>query len=191
MMELQTLIRARRTIRRFEQKTLSKEQLYRYIDAARLAPSAANLQPLKYVLVFRPEVCEKLFPLTRWAGYLENYAPKENERPTAYIAVCADLNIRKNGYEYDAGAAAEHIILSALSDGVGACWMGAIDYEKISALLGLDENLKLLSVIALGYSKESPSATKMEDGNVEYFIGEDGTLKVPKRSLDEVIIKSL
>ena len=190
-MEFQTLIRARRTIRKFEQNPVSKEQLHRYIDAARLAPSAANLQPLKYVSVSSPEVCEKLFFLTRWAGYLEDYTPKDGERPTAYIAVCADLNIRKNGYELDAGAAAENIILSALSDGVGACWMGAIDYQKISELLGLDENLKLLYVIALGYPKESPSEVEMEDENVKYFIGEDGTLKVPKRSLDEVIIKSL
>lgn len=190
-MDFQALIRARRTIRKFEQKPVSKEQLHRYIDAARLAPSAANMQPLKYVPVSRPALCKKLFPLTRWAGYLSDYAPKEGERPTAYIAVCADLNIRKNGYELDAGAAAENIILSALSDGVGACWMGAIDYQKISELLGLDESVKLLYVIALGYPKESPSTVELEDENVKYFIGEDAALKVPKRSLEEVIIKSL
>lgn len=186
------LLKSRRTIRKFTPQPLSSEQLARYIDAARVAPSGANIQPLKYIAVHSKSMAEKVFPLVKWAGYLApNYNPKDNEHPAAYVAVCADLSLRKSGYELDAGAAVENLILAALEDGVGACWMGAIDYEKISELLGIDGSLKLLCVVALGYPSESPTETELEDGNIKYYIGNDGELRVPKRPLDDILIKML
>ncbi len=183
------LIQSRRTIRKFNRQSVSAEQLKRYINAARVAPSAANIQPLKYIAVQSCEMTQKIFPLVRWAGYLApDYNPCENEQPAAYVAVCADLSLRKSGYELDAGAAAENLILTALEDGVGACWMGAISYEKISEFLGIAEPLKLLFVIALGYPAETPSEASC-DGSIKYYVGSDGNLQVPKRSADDVIIK--
>lgn len=191
-MTLYELIKSRRTIRKFSQKTLCTEQLARYIDAARVAPSGANMQPLKYIAVTSAEMTQKIFPLVKWAGYLApEYNPKEDERPTAYIAVCADLSIRTSGYEVDMGAAVENLILAALSDGVGACWMGAIDYEKISELLDIGDHLKLLCVVALGYPSETPEETEMADGSVKYYVGENENLHVPKRALNEVLLKTL
>ena len=189
-MDLNTLIKSRRTIRKFRQERLSVSLLENFIDAARVAPSGSNIQPLKYIVVQSEEMTQKLFPLVRWAGYLApNYNPSEEERPTAYIAVCADLSLRKEGYEPDMGAAVENLILSAFSNGVGACWMKAIDYEKISELLNLEKNLKLLCIVALGYPDESPQETEMKESDVKYYIGEDGELHVPKRTLAEVLVK--
>ena len=72
------------------------EQLRRYVDAARVAPSGANLQPLKYVIVRTEEMTDKVFSLVKWAAYLApDYNPKETERPTAYVVVCADTTLRK------------------------------------------------------------------------------------------------
>ena len=105
-MDVFSLIKSRRTIRKFEQKPISEEQLKMYVDAARVAPSGANLQPLKYVIVQNADMTDKLFPLLKWAGYLApDYNPKEDEKPTAYIVVCVDEEIRKSGFEQDAGAA--------------------------------------------------------------------------------------
>ncbi len=188
-MNINELLKARRTIRKFRQTPLSKEQLTRYIEMARVAPSAANLQPLKYIVVNSPEMTKKLFPLVKWAGYLApDYDPGEGERPVAYIAVCADTSVRRTGYDIDVGAAVENIIISALSDGVGACWMGAIDRTKIGELLGLSENLVLSCVVALGYPAESPREAEVIDGNIKYYLDENKTLCVPKRAMEDVLI---
>lgn len=191
-MDFFDLIKSRRTIRKFKNESLSAEQLARYIDAARVAPSAANMQPLKYIAVASREMAEKVFPLVKWAGYLNGeYNPKDGEHPTAFIAVCADHSVRQGGYEVDMGAAVENLILAALADGVGACWMGAIDYQKISELLKIPENLKLLCVVALGYPAETPEEVGVEDNSIKYYIGENENLQVPKRSLDDVLLKTL
>lgn len=190
-MDINDIILSRRTIRKFSQKPLNTEQLIKYVNAARVAPSAANLQPLKYVIINTPDMADKMFPLVKWAGYLGGkYTPNDNERPVAYIAVLADTDIRKDGYDIDIGAAVENLILSALADGVGACWMAAIDYNKITELLDLPENLKLCCVVAMGYPAEAPKEVCLTDGGIKYFLDGD-TLCVPKRSIEEVIVKSV
>ena len=182
------LIQKRRTIRKFAQTPLKQEQLLRYIDCARVAPSGMNLQPLKYAAVCSPEMTEKIFPMLKWAGYLApEYDPKEGERPTGYIVVCADTAIRKAGYEADVGAAVENIILSALEEGVGACWIGSVDRPALKELLKLPEEITITHVVALGYPSEDPRDAPVEEGNIKYYL-EDGTLMVPKRSREEVLL---
>ncbi len=190
-MDIYELIKSRRTIRKFKHTPIEKEQLLKMIDAARVAPSGGNLQPIKYAVVNSKEMTDKMFELVRWAAYLApDYNPKEDEKPTAYIAVYGDTSIKKQGFETDMGAAVENMILTALSSGIGACWMGAIEYEKITELLDAGENLKLLCVVALGYPKEEPKETDITDG-IKYFLDEDNVLNVPKRSMDEVTVKIL
>ncbi len=189
-MDFIELIKSRRTIRKFEQTPLETEKLLNYVDAARVAPSAANLQPLKYVVVNSQEMNDKIFEKVKWAGYLApKYNPRKDERPTAYIIVCVDRSISKNGAETDVGAAVENIILSALSEGVGTCWMGAIDREGIGEIIKVSENMDISCVVALGYPKESPKEVEISD-SVKYYL-ENDTLCVPKRQMDEVLIKTM
>ena len=99
-MDIYELIKKRRTIRKFEQKPIEKDLLLKMTDAARVAPSGGNLQPIKYAVVNSKEMCDKMFSLVRWAAYLApDYNPKEDERPTAYIAVYGDTSIKKQGFE--------------------------------------------------------------------------------------------
>lgn len=190
-MDIHDIFKSRRTIRKFKQPPLSEEQLLRYIDSARLAPSAGNMQPLKYIVVHSLAMKERLFPLVKWAAYLApDYNPKENEKPTAYIVVCADRTIRKSGYEIDVGAAVENLILSAWVDGVGSCIMGAIDRQKIRTLLDIPEELEVSCVISLGYPAEIPRETKVTD-SIRYYLDEDGILCVPKREREDVLINIL
>lgn len=186
------LIKSRRTIRKFKQTPLSEAQLLRYVDAARHAPSAGNLQPLKYAVVHSRAMTEKIFPLVKWAAYLAPlYNPEEEERPTAYVVVCADTSIRQSDYETDVGAAVENLILSAWADGVGSCFMGAIDRPKIGELLKLPANLKIICVVALGYPAEMPKIVELEDDDIQYYLNDEGTLCVPKRNLEDVLIKTV
>lgn len=191
-MNIYEFIKSRRTIRKFRQDELSVEQLNKYIDAARVAPSAANIQPLKYVVVKSREMSEKMFPLVKWAGYLApDYNPKEGERPTAYIVVCADTTIRKAGYDMDIGAAVENMMLCALADNVGACWMLSIDRDEIRKLLSIDEHLEISCVVAMGYLAETPKEASVENGDIKYYLDKTNTLCVPKRGMDDVIIKTV
>lgn len=191
-MDIYSFIKSRRTIRKFKQEQLSCEQLEKYIDAARVAPSAANIQPLKYIAVQSREMAEKMFPLVKWAGYLApEYNPKEGERPTAYVIVCADNTIRKSGYDMDIGAAVENMMLCALEDNVGACWMGSIDRPAIKELLDVPEELEISCVVALGYLAETPKEASVEDDNIKYYLDDTSTLCVPKRGMKDILLKTL
>ncbi len=183
-MSVYELILNRRTIRKFEQKPISEENLEKMVNAARVAPSGANLQPLKYIAVKSSKMCDKIFPLTKYAGYLEDGAPKEGERPVAYIIVLEDENIRK-GAALDAGAAIENIILTALEEGIASCWVGSVDRDKLAELLNLPENLVINSVVALGYPAQQSMVAELES-DIKYYLDEQGTLHVPKRSMEEI-----
>lgn len=184
------LLKKRRTIRKFKQLHVDTKDILDILDCARLAPSAANLQPLKYAFVNEKLDCDAIFPLTRWAGYLGgDGTPKEGEQPTAYIAVLNDETIKREGYELDAGAAAMSIIIAAESRGIASCWLGAIDRPRIAEFLGLPEHIKVVSLIALGYPAEKSRAVPYK-GDIKYYRDSDNSLCVPKRSLDEIIINS-
>ena len=191
-MNIYEFIKSRRTIRKFKQDELSVEQLQKYIDVARVAPSAANIQPLKYIVVKSREMSEKMFLLVKWAGYLATeYNPEEGERPTAYVVVCADTTIRKAGYDMDIGAAVENMMLCALADNVGACWMLSIDRDEIRKLLSIDEHLEISCVVAMGYLAETPKEALVENGDIKYYLDKTNTLCVPKRQMGDIIIKTV
>ena len=80
------------------------------------------------------------------------------------------------------------MMLRATELELGTCWLGAIDREKISAELNLPENLKLLYLLAVGVPMQESQICDMENGNVKYFEDENGTINVPKRSLEEIIV---
>lgn len=186
-MEITEGILKRRSIRRFRQDPIPLETLKKAVDAARLAPSAANIQPLRYILVVNRDLRKKMFPALKWAGYISPRGdPPAGEEPTAYVIVLVNKDIARDDYQLDAGAAIENLILTALEDGIGSCWLGAIDRERIREILHIDEDFEIESVIALGYPNENPVVETMKD-SILYWKDEGGRLHVPKRSLDEVL----
>lgn len=186
-MSVYDLIKKRRSIRRFEQRPIAEELLRGFVDAARLAPTGANLQPLKFKIVNDAELCRQIFAQTKWAGYLPDWNPTEKEAPTAYIAVCVDMEIKKAEDFCDIGAAAQNIFLTAQEQGIAACWLGAINKPEISRILHIEAPIKLHTVIALGYPAEQ-SETAEYTGSVKYYYDENGVLHVPKRSLEDVLL---
>jgi nitroreductase len=183
------LIKKRRTIRKFKQDRIDRKLLERMIDAARCAPSANNLQPIKYVIADEPDIVKSIFNYVRWAGYIAPAGnPAEDERPVAYIVILLDTEVKKDYYELDIGAAAQNIFLTALEKDIGSCWMGAIDKVKIHKLLDISDKYMINTVIALGYSSESP-IMEDESGSVKYYKDENGVLHVPKRKLQDIILK--
>ncbi len=188
-MTVKELIKNRRTIRKFSGKEISEELLISYVDCARLAPSGANMQPLKFAVIHERQNVRRILPNVKWAAYLNGlYNPDENEVPAAFIAVFKDRNIVSPTVEFDAGAAVMSINLAAEEDEIGCCIMGAINRPKICSILNTEENLELLYMVALGYKKEHPLSVVLKDDSVKYFL-KDHCLTVPKRSLEDVLIK--
>lgn len=188
-MNVYEAIMKRRTIRKFTGEKIETEKLETLIDCARMAAYGANVQPLKFAIIDGEDILEKIYPCTKWAGYLADGAPKENERPAAYIAVLGDLDIKKSGgFETEAGAAVTTMMLAAVEMGLGSCWLGAIDREKIKKILGIADNLNVVYLLALGYPAQESRAVTIKDGDVKYYPDENGVLNVPKRSLDEVTV---
>lgn len=186
-MSIYELILRRRTVRKFKQQKIDRNILERLVDAARNAPSAANLQPLKYIVVDEPEKVAVVFNNVKWAGYIAPSGnPGEGEKPVAFIAILVDTGIRENGYELDIGAAAQSIFLAAEEEGIGTCWMGAIDREKIKSILKIPDCYILNTVISLGYAGERPVAED-ENGSIKYYKDKDGLLHVPKRKLSDIL----
>ncbi|MDD5645049.1 MAG: nitroreductase family protein [bacterium] len=187
-MKVYDAVVSRRTIRKFKQKKIPLGILKQLVNAGRLAPSAANLQPLKFIVVTKDEVRKKVFKCLRWAGYISpEWNPSEGEKPAAYIVIINNLEIAAQGhFERDSGAAAENIILSAWEKDIGACWLGAIDRKKISDILKIPKAYIVDTVIALGFKDEKPDAVKFKK-DCRYYKGKDGELKIPKRTIREVL----
>lgn len=177
----------RRTIRRFKPDAVPRELLERLVEAGRLAPSAANLQPLEFIVVDGDGPKGEVFPCLKWAAYIAPAGdPGPGERPAAYILTLVNTKIREAMFEYDVGAAMENMILAALGEGVGSCWMLSIDRDRLRAVLGVPEHYRVDSVLALGYPAEEPVPEVMAE-SCRYWKDEEGRLHVPKRARAEVI----
>lgn len=185
------IFKERRSIRSFKDEALKKEDLDYIADCARLAPSAANLQPLKLCVV--TEKAAEVFEYTKWAGYLEAWNPKKDEAPPAYIALLGDLSVKSDGFDLDAGIAGAAVCYAAQSLGISSCWLGAIDRKKISELLELSSDLKLLYLIALGKANQKSFVCSLCEETdkkeaVKYKMNDEGVVFVPKKSFESTVI---
>lgn len=191
-MDFKSLILKNRSYRRFyQEEKLDMTLLEDIIADVRLAPSPANLQPLKFVLVNDKETNNKIFPLVKWAAYLTDWpGPEEGERPAAYIAIIGD---RKQSafVAWDYGIALQTILLSAVDKGYGGCAIAAFDKDKARELLAIPAELEVAALVALGKPKEKIVVDDVVDNNVKYWRDENQVHHVPKRKLADLIYKKI
>ena len=188
---LKELVERNRSYRRFDEShQIDKAALMELVEMARLTPSTANLQPLKYMISFDPEGHRLIFPHLRWAGYLKDWpGPGEGERPSAYIIILRDNRIFK-AESCDHGIAAQTILLGAVEKGLGGCIIGNIDRESLAKDMDIAEHLEILVILALGKPDEEVRLVPVgQDGDMKYWRDEQGVHHVPKRSLEEIIVK--
>ncbi len=185
-MDFNDLIKNRRTIRRFKQTPIPHNILIEMIDAARRAPSAANLQPLQYIIITDESLRNRIFPFIKWAGYITPaWSPSPEERPTAYIAILV-MNQKNQYYQRDIGLASAHIIFSAENHNIGSCILCNINIQQISKIVDIPDNVLLDSLIALGYKNET-SILEDNDTTVQYYRDDEKIHHVPKRTLRSII----
>lgn len=187
------LVMKNRSYRRFyADKKITNDQLKELIELVRLTPSAANLQPLKYILISEEEINKKVYDTLKWAGYLKDWdGPIESERPTGYIIMLRDKNISQK-QSIDEGISAQTICLGAAERGLGCCMIGSINKTKLTEILNIPDNFDIVLVIALGYPKENVIIEDISNnGSIKYYRDEEGNHYVPKRSINELIVKEI
>jgi nitroreductase len=189
-MDFEDIVYKRRTIRRFKKEPIDLDTLKKLIDFARVAPMASNIQALEFIIVYNAEMRENIFPLVNWAGSLppEQRTPEKGREPTAYIIVLVNTNIKNSYVDFDVGAAVENILLGAVNFGIGCCWMGSINREKIRKLLEVPDYYEIKHVISLGYPDEE-SIIEIYKDSFKYWKTSDSQMHVPKRTLDDIIFK--
>lgn len=186
---LKELVLRNRSYRRFkENNEISMENLRELIELARLCPSGANKQPLKYIISNDGDKNSRIFPALAWAGYLKDWAgPVEGERPAAYIVILGDSEISQS-FGCDHGIAAQTILLGAAEKGLGGCMVGSIKREKLRESLNIPDRYQVLLVIALGEPDEKVILEEAASpGNIEYYRDSEDAHHVPKRRLKEII----
>jgi nitroreductase len=187
---IKELVTKNRSYRRFyEAEPVSEAVLRDLVDLARLGATGRNAQPLKYMLSYEPKENELIFPQLSWAGYLGGWKPAEGERPSAYIIVLGDKEITTS-FGIDPGIAAQNILLGAVEQGLGGCMISSIRRVELAKLLNIPERYEILLVIALGKPKEVVQLEPMKDAeDVKYWRDAAGVHHLPKRSLDDIIVK--
>jgi len=187
------LIRRNRSCRRFyEDHAIDLETVKSLVDLARLSASAANLQPLRYILSVDPQMNLQIFPCLGWAGYLKDWnGPQKGERPSGYIIILSDSEKANDFVGYDCGIASQSILLGAREKGLAGCMIASIKRQQLRSLLNIDVRFKILLVIAIGEPKEEVVIeTVGSDNNIKYWRDSAGVHHVPKRNLKDIIVDS-
>ena len=201
-MELSNIIDSRRSIRKFKPEGISAETVQLLLDAARLAPSGSNLQPSRFVVAQSPSAKEELGQCTPYkfiikasvvfvccadltaistrekrigelleAGAFEGIEVNfDSESPSANALMEAEA--AKAYLSMNVAIAVEHIVLKAVDLGLGSCWLGRFDRDKLKEYLKLDETIYPVVLLPVGYPDQSPKQR-------------------PRLSLDQLVLKTI
>ncbi|MDY0109912.1 MAG: nitroreductase family protein [Candidatus Krumholzibacteria bacterium] len=188
---LADLVRRCRTCRRYRaERAVSHATLDELVDLARLTASAANKQPLRYLLCCDAERNALVFPHLRWAAYLTDWdGPAPVERPAAYIILLGDREVSPQ-VRWDDAIAAYTIMLGAAERGLGACIFASIARDELRASLAIPERYEILLAVALGEPAETVVIDEVGlDGDIRYWRDAAQVHHVPKRRLEDVIVE--
>ncbi len=150
-MEFYDVIEKRESVRNYDPaKSVPRDVLERILNAGRLAPSAINNQPWRFLVISSPEMLKKVRPCYHSSWFKE--APH-------ILVVVGDYNdawVRRDGYnslETDLAIAMDHLILAATNEGVATCWIAAFDPACLREALGLKRSEQVFAITPLGYPK--------------------------------------
>ena len=153
-MTLMEIIKGRRSIRSYSNNPIEKEKIEMVLEAARLAPSARNRQMWKFIVVTDPDLKDKLVDACNGQQFMK-------QAPAAIIACGEGPGIMSCGQPVetvDTCIALSFIMLKAYEEGLGTCWLGNFNLEKIKALANIPDDVVAVAVTPLGYPAESPDA---------------------------------
>jgi len=139
-------IKKRKSVRSYASTPVPEEVLIKVLDAARLAPSAGNIQPWHFIIVKDEDKRARIAKDCRYGRFL-------SKSPVVIVA-CGDKKASPHWYAVDTAIALEHLVLAATALGLGTCWIGSFNQEEIRKMLKLPEKLEVVALIALGYPRK-------------------------------------
>lgn len=185
------LVKKNRSYRRFDQRAaVETETLRELVECARLAPSGRNVQPYRYVLSSEPARNAAIFECLAWAAYLADWpGPVEGERPSAYVVAVLDTQVSL-APGFDLGLSLQSMLLAAVERGLGGCIISSVRRDDLRKVLNLAPRYEIQCVVALGKPVETVVIEPLSpSGDIHYWRDEQGVHHVPKRSLDDLILR--
>jgi nitroreductase len=159
----QKILRGRRSIRRYLPTPIERQKLLACLEAARLAPSAHNAQPWRFIVVDEPELKGRL-AAAAFSGIYSG--SKFAAQAPVILVLLAKTEIVAHGlggrlqrvpfHFLDIGIAGEHIVLQAEELGLATCWMGWFNYGKVRKVLGVPRKYKIMAMMPIGYAEKRP-----------------------------------
>jgi len=166
-MDVYEAIRKRKSVRGYESKPVEDDKLEKVLEAARLAPSAKNLQEWRFVVVKDQETRQKLMVAAK-------NQPFVGEAPVV-IACCAEtdgyrMTCGQQCYPIDVAIAIDHMTLQAIELGLGTCWIGAFYEDQAKKILGIPEEIRIVDLLTLGYEKGGMTTKKKTRKSVKEIV---------------------
>lgn len=192
-MAFMDLVLKNRSYRSFNaSRAVTEKELLTLVEHARVCPSAANKQPLRYHLVSTPQEMARVLSHTKWAAALPDWHfPPDGHEPTAAIVICHDRAVipSESASATDVGIVAQTMLLTAAEMGLGGCMIGNFDRSALHADLALAENIVPVLVVAIGEPNEEILLESVgEDGKTSYYRDADGVHHVPKRDCEDLLV---
>jgi len=154
-MNVMECIKARRSVRSFEDKEVEEEKLAQVLEAARLAPSARNLQEWKFIVVRDAKLRQQLAEAACGQGFV-------GEAPVVIVACAVEsghiMTCGHPSHLIDIAIAVDHMTLAARELGLGTCWIGAFHQDKVRRALGIPASVQVVQLLPLGYPAAWPEA---------------------------------
>ncbi|MHA1196458.1 MAG: nitroreductase family protein [Promethearchaeota archaeon] len=154
-MEFYEVVKKRRSYRQFKPEMPKREIIEKIINAARLAPTWANMQGMHYIIVQDEAKVKEI-----WKAIGQR--KKFSNAPMFIVGAIAESDSGKNSsgekyYPVDFGICFEHIILAATAEGLGTCWIGWFDENKVKEILEIPKKYRVLGITPLGYPLKEKS----------------------------------
>lgn len=140
------LIKRRRSIRHFDGRALPDEQIGMILEAGRWAPSGANVQPWRFIVVTKKETLAAMAERC----YHKMFKSRHVGEAGAVVVICADPDAGSPTYMLDCAIAGTNMTLMATALGIGSCWIGAFEEPALHGILNIPVKLKMIALIALG-----------------------------------------
>jgi nitroreductase len=160
-MDVVKVIKARRSVRKYKPESIPADKLEIILEAARLAPSAGNRQPWRFVVV--QEASRKVA-----VAEAANNQAFMNDAAAIVVAVC-DPDVSPRWCKKDTMIALEHMVLAATSLGYGSCWIGAFDEDAVKHLLNIPQRMKVTAILPIGVPDEKPQPRPRKDFSEIFF----------------------
>jgi nitroreductase len=151
-MDVFDCIIGRRSIRSYLDTMVTDEAIQKILEAARWSPSAVNRQPWEFIVIKNRGLLERIAEKARYGSFIAE----------APVAIAVVTNPSTKWHIIDGSTAVQNMALAAWEMGIGTCWIGSLERDEVKELLGIPDDMHLLTVLPFGYPAKIGKSTRKE-----------------------------